>query len=518
MEGIDLLYSEKGDLENCKVAKKILHSRYNPRQEALRIFQQQDASSLQTKKRRIIILIGGALFYDVEALQTLYPGAKILAVYFQKKLCDMSRADISLYYDAGNVSLFLSTLRSSITFLSGSKNIEIKTLYWPAATRIWSTESQECAQQVKETLVLQISEQQTVRHFFSQWLRNACYHYLHINSYLEAQQTDCPVLIAAAGPSLNMYISELKREREKFLLVALASSLACLSSHGIVPDLVAHQDSSYYAQRHLYFYFNSRKSILCMPLNAGRVHGIAGITPLLVNTEQEMERLLSFTAGVKISPYATVLGTAIELASLLSSAPLYLLGADLSLDLRSSHCIPHCNTEQNRSSRTDTLPHILLRPYLAAEQCLDLQRYGAALRQSLALQSYAHWFRHWKSAVRHRIVQVLPAGEYSLLDMQSVSSLRFVPSSRSHKPLKFRTVKCENAHKRAAKLKKQLRLWRKLSLEPETGHIQGEISAVIRKIRAAIGQQNWNLLLRQIEHYPGNRSKLNVQAESRTKP
>ena len=379
---LDLLYSKEGEVESCKVNNQSLHSKYNPTQEALKVFTQQNIDIIKSQTR--IVLIGAGLFYDVQAIRRLSPSTKIIAIYFHKELMIHSQADIALYYNIHNTTQhnFSTTLKqalnTSFQALNNPSHTDINVCYWPTSMRIWQQHGKQCIKNVKEIVMLHNSEINTLRHFLPQWIRNACYHFLHLQSYLKIKVGTKPIVITAAGHSLNNFLSEIQNIREKICLVALSSSLNCLHSNAIVPDIVVHQDSSYYAQRQIHHYFNKNRSLLAMPLSAGRLHAVSEISPILINTNQEMEQLLSFNEGISIPAYATVLGTAIEMCGILSTNDIFLIGADMSIDCASSHCIPHSNIDIHKSHYTHSKEHMLLQDYLDSTHILEQKRFGVS--------------------------------------------------------------------------------------------------------------------------------------------
>ncbi len=515
---LDLLYSKEGEIESCKINNQSLHSKYAPHKEALRVFTKQNLDVVKTQTR--IVLIGAALHYDIQAIRTLSPSAKIIAVYFHKELAAHSNADIALYYDTNTTTqhAFLPQLKKaldqSFQLLSNPSHTDIAVCYWPTSMRIWQQHFQQCLHDVKETLLLHSSETNTIRHFLPQWIRNACYHFLHIQSYASITAETKPIVLVAAGHSLNAFLSKIQSIRKNICLVALSSSLHCLHSHGIIPDIVVHQDASYYAQRQLHYYFDKKASLLAMPLSAGRLHIASDIAPILINTHQEMEQLLSFNEGMSVPAYATVLGTAIDICSTLSSHELILVGADMSIDCASAHCIPHCNADVHSTHYTYSREHMLLQEYLQSHHTLSQKRFGYPLKQNNALKQYAQWFSRWKNNSKHRLLHILPEKESSLLGLHTASSfpqsLYTTTDSQKNKNLQVTyTSRNTTFTERVHILQKHIAQWEHASqhiqqttalLSPMKEFPSSSLQTLIKDITHYIGKERWDTLLTHIKH------------------
>ena len=63
-----------------------------------------------------------------------------------------------------------------------------------------------------------------------------------INSRSKTSLTNKPVILLAAGPSLQNNIEWIKKNQDKFLIVALSATLNTLEAEGIKPDIVTHID------------------------------------------------------------------------------------------------------------------------------------------------------------------------------------------------------------------------------------------------------------------------------------
>jgi len=70
------------------------------------------------------------------------------------------------------------------------------------------------------------------------------FHFLNmLVSYADTSLEKKPVLMLAAGPSLQANIEWIKENQEKFIIVALSSTLNILEKESIKPDIVTHMDA-----------------------------------------------------------------------------------------------------------------------------------------------------------------------------------------------------------------------------------------------------------------------------------
>ncbi len=253
-----LLYSQD-KLVSCKIDDRLLHSRHRGQEEALRIFNTQNENQTKDKndtEPSLVILLGASLHFDVDALRSLYPSASIIGIYFHKDLYDRSKADIPLFYDETSTDIFPRLLGRALRKSEAQSGIKVH--LWPVSTQIWKERTQGCLESMQQCIQLYLAEQKTQKTFLSQWLRNAFFHYLFLNSYQEIQQGSKPIVLASAGPTLNHFLPQLLQKRDTYYLVGVSSALRCLRDAGLDPDLVLHQDASYYARKLLFFAFNSK--------------------------------------------------------------------------------------------------------------------------------------------------------------------------------------------------------------------------------------------------------------------
>jgi len=153
---------------------------------------------------------------------------------------------------------------------------------------------------------------------------------------------DKPILLLAAGPSLQKNIAFVKANEKKFLIVALSSILNILEHEGIKPDIVTHMDGGESSLAH----FEKLNSLAFLEdttfLFSARIPEW-----VLENLNPEhiffYENGTSYKVGIGNLSAACVGSTTYLLLLALGVQELYLLGLDLALDGKTgaTHSIEH---------------------------------------------------------------------------------------------------------------------------------------------------------------------------------
>jgi hypothetical protein len=196
--------------------------------------------------------------------------------------------------------------------------------------------------------------------YFNKYLRpleylKEGYNFLNLrseNSPLKSKR----VLVLAAGPSLQKNLSWVKANRDKFITIALTSTLSTLEKEGIVPDIITHLDPFVDASlAHL-------NSIKDKRFFNESIYLIAGQTPLEVAKLFKKDRVFVYENGTEYKRRfetlaAPCVGSMSYLLSVvLGAKEIYLLGLDLALDQETglTHSSSHAHVESLDTSNVDT--------------------------------------------------------------------------------------------------------------------------------------------------------------------
>ena len=220
--------------------KYLLHSKFDPGKEALRVFSAFD------KKPQIIIIGGFGMGYHAEAALERFKGVKILVV----------EKDISVF----KLALTLRDLRDvianpDIEFIISengdeiipiltdlhTKNISIS-LHRPSYEMYPST-----YKNIKKLVNSFVNSREiniaTLSRFEKLWTKNLLNNAFYFTKYagvekLFSRYEGSPVFIVAAGPSLAKNIDELKKVGDKGIIIAVDTVFKRLVDEGVIPDIV----------------------------------------------------------------------------------------------------------------------------------------------------------------------------------------------------------------------------------------------------------------------------------------
>ena len=319
-----------------------LHSRYEPEREALRFAESRIGSSRPTH----VILLGPCLDYLTPALRTILPGARLVSLQYSPlfEAQAVGRPDACWSPDSPvGVAAFLDAALDEDA-ISG-----VAVLEWEPAARAFPEEARLAREAVSSSLDRLASSTATVKASGKRWIANACASFLLADHALEARPTEAPILVAAAGPSLRGSLLGIAGSQKSFITLAVSSALSACRSAGIEPDLVVSTDGGYWSRLHVYPMADSKGTgALAAPLSAlpsASIYGRAGMLFLDQGSFAESELLPGLAAGRRagfsLPPHGTVSGTAIQLASRLTTGPIIAAGLDLASYGEREHASPH---------------------------------------------------------------------------------------------------------------------------------------------------------------------------------
>jgi hypothetical protein len=320
----------------CSAGGSWLHSRYEPEKEARRFAELE----LGASKPSHVVLLGPCLDYLSAAVRSLLPGARILSIQYSAFFSSVreGKADAS-WYPGSETGLD--------AFLDGALDEDaisgVAVLEWEPASRAFPAEAAAARDAVKGSLDRLASSTATVKASGRRWIANACASYLLVERLLLPEASKRPILVAAAGPSLPESLASLKDIAGAFTLLCVSSALAACRAAGIEPDLAIATDGGFWSRLHLYPL--AAKSLpLAAPLTALPSSALYRETAILVLDQgsfAERALLPSLGASLALPPHGTVSGSAIVLASRLTSGPVVALGLDLASYGDLEHARPH---------------------------------------------------------------------------------------------------------------------------------------------------------------------------------
>jgi hypothetical protein len=392
-----------------------LHSLYNPELEAEKFIA---SLSLESRNYRCFILVEPGLGYMVPVLKKKFPAVPIVSLHCSAFFSSPDSAPYCRESGAVSWSPGPDSARTSLedfleSVLPDAVPDSIRLIEWRPAAAAYGREFVEILSRTVEVIRRRAANRATVRGFGRRWLRNSLRNLCLLRHPAAPWRTNRPVLVSAAGPGLEKelpVLAALAASPNPPFFMAVSSSVPCLVSAGIVPDLVVATDGGFWALLHLYeaVRFCGEKSF---PASRGKDFSGAGkaraawggtrfacalsaalpsqvgLYPALILADGSVwQRYLLGSLGLPFAAFpqrGTVSASALDLAFFLSSGPVYISGLDLCHADLVTHCRPYALDRlwDERASR------------LAPAYSGAFER-EAAIRRSQALSIYATWFKN----------------------------------------------------------------------------------------------------------------------------
>ena len=370
---LEILPSKQGIL-TAKDSGKLLHSLYNPIREA--------EQAARGAKSSISDCYGCAFFsfglgYAALSYAALFPNDTLILVendprYFFTAL---SLVDWSPIFSIKNCIIALGTgVDSVVSLIENTGGIKHTALLENPAQSAHSADYFSALRSLIERNRRKVEiNAYTLEKFSTLWLKNTCKNlkYLKYLDGISIFQDSCPpflpVVILAAGPTLEGILPHLAQIKKRAILVAVDTALrACLRS-GVEPDFVVLADPQYYAYRHIaglsspssilitesaaypaVYRFKCKKIVLC-----------ASLFPLGQYIESKIGSKGALVAGGSVST------TAWDFARFIGAKEIFCAGLDLGYPhfqthIRGSTFEENIHTKSGRLSPAEELGSSLL--------------------------------------------------------------------------------------------------------------------------------------------------------------
>lgn len=424
----------KGD--SLKINGRYLHSPYNPQEEARRIVR---GFPLGDKTLFLLFEPGGG--YMIPALAERVPRARFLVITPLDKLDrDLTAGyDIRQWTGKDDKDAFLWDN------IHGADRERLAYFPWPPSVRLLPDEAAEWTGRIKDFLIRLSANHANLRTFGKRNLRNGLINWLEGDPPRLPSIEGRKVLIIASGPSLNRTIKIIKGQYKGYVIIALPSSAAILSHHGIIPDLIFSTDSGYWATRHFEFFPPECPIGHSLTAACGR----SSKHSILFRERDWLNDLFLKKVGLPwLDTATTVAYSAIRFALAGGASSLTLAGLDLSMDDIKSHGSPHSFSSLLSISSKRFEPLQSLYFYRALEMGsvkVGRTRFGKSLN---------HFKRDLSGlATRVPLFRLCP-GTPSLEGWREVTQLSPGPES----PLKWRSLPWPDRRKRNERVREVIRL------------------------------------------------------------
>ncbi|KGE71369.1 6-hydroxymethylpterin diphosphokinase MptE-like protein [Spirochaeta lutea] len=348
-----LVQGKRGHLTVKSSKGRFLHSRVNPREEALSLATEQLSSS-QVREGGLVLLDTG-LPYLSTYLAEQFPATPQYIIHSDDRMAEFflhrnpELPPGSVHWHPGDTASLEDTLRPWMAsrYLRGVQLLQGRAVDDTAF-------AQESAQTVASTtagIFTQVHRETMTRGFFGVKklanLRKAV-ELLEsgggslVTGVTRADDEKVPVLVAS-GPSLGQAASYLCKYRETMMIYALPSAISFLHSISMEPDVILTTDPGYWAGEHLRQIPSHWKSRIIAPLTAelGRMPGMGMVHFLPVS--DPLTSLFLKPQGIRpgMRETGTVAAFALDLILEVHSKAVVIFGLDLSLYQLVGHITPH---------------------------------------------------------------------------------------------------------------------------------------------------------------------------------
>ncbi len=238
----------------AKIGGRYIHSNHNPVLEAERLVTKEMPEEMPA-----CIVEGFGLGYFVEAILNLRNVSHLVILepspgYFLKAL---EGRDFRSILQSPNVSLLIGGNSESIRhILPGLPRGNIQIFRHRALYELNTEYYRETDKIIHHFVSRREVNKATLKKFGRLWVRNL---FANLDILPEAMDVgtlsgifgNFPVLLLAAGPSLDEIIPKLKQLAKRFIIVAVDTSAGILINNGITPDFIVVVDPQYWNTRHL---------------------------------------------------------------------------------------------------------------------------------------------------------------------------------------------------------------------------------------------------------------------------
>ena len=249
-----IISNSRSGLPTAVTGKKFIHSNHEPVKEAEKL-----VLSAISAKSAACIIEGFGLGYYVEAVLKLKPGIPVVIVEpsAERFLKSLESRNLSNIFTSPSVSLLVANKSDSIRMLlPGLPKGNIELIKNRALCELDYEYYKEIDRIVHHFVSRKEVNTATLKKFGKLWVRNL------INNLNELPLANdvgnltglfgnFPVLLLAAGPSLDNVLPLMEELQKRFIIVAVDTSAAVLIERGFLPDFTVVVDPQYWNTRHL---------------------------------------------------------------------------------------------------------------------------------------------------------------------------------------------------------------------------------------------------------------------------
>lgn len=321
-----------------------LHSRYNAQYEA-RTWAESIRGEVTGHKHILIIGIGLGYFLeevlsitDAKDIYIYEPSPQVFKEWVNTRRVSDSLSDprIRAFAVGTNEILALQLAEEIASHLSGSFAFFSPPIYRSLYPELIDL----VGQKMKDRIIQQISNMQTLDHYQETWLANILYNLPHIllhptisdlNDLWKGQNVKA--IIVGSGPSLQKDIHYLKNLKSNCLIIAAGSSIQSMEHFGVYPHFVVSMDGSE-SNYEVFKNIDTSKVplVFCPPVYykitdyyEGEVYHCRFEDDSIIKHIADNDNLIP-----QFISTSTVTGTAMQIAAYMGITEIILMGQDLS--------------------------------------------------------------------------------------------------------------------------------------------------------------------------------------------
>jgi hypothetical protein len=349
-DDIEVLYS-KSNVPIIKYKDKLLHSRYNPIDEARRWVEAN--SEAIDNKRNGLIIIGLGLGYHIEEIIKRNENKDILII----------EPSLSIFKSACRIrdlTNIVSNKNITLSVGEDEKQIESKMLYFcsegliqsidlvslPSYESLFNRYFYKISKILKDTLNSKILNINTIIYFAKTWPTNFFKNLKYVVQSTEFSKlynkfSNKPGILISAGPSLNKNVNLLKEIKGKAFILCVDTALRVLYKEGIRPDAVIAVDGSDLNYKHLQGMDYDDIPLIYFPevnyniLKEHKGHKI--VTNVRTNMTEWIQQYLNADIGYIDYSGPSVSNIGFQVLKKIGCNPLILVGQDLAFTDNKSH-------------------------------------------------------------------------------------------------------------------------------------------------------------------------------------
>ncbi|MCR4790122.1 MAG: DUF115 domain-containing protein [Treponemataceae bacterium] len=377
---------------------KAFHSKYNPIREADGLVQSQECSDNDTT-----ILFSYGLAYAALEFAKFHPEKKLIIIESDLDFAFLPflTTDLSPLFSHKNlILLFGLSFEEIIGFMESQKIEKYHLIKNPSQTlhnQIYFDQLEELFKRNIEKIKI---NNNTLKKFGKLWIRNTCKNFSSMNeicgiSIFQDQFKDIPVLLVAAGPSLQSILPCIKEIQKKCLIVCVDTALKQLVRYGISPDFTVLMDSQYYNSRHLDF-IKETDSILITEISAyPSVFKTKWKKTLFCHSQYPLGKIIENEINLgDLGAGGSVATSAWDFARFIGSRKIYMTGLDLGFPKNQTHV--KGSTFENwalyHSNKLLPVDKKSVESIASADLILEKDYEGNELATDSRMKLYAWWF------------------------------------------------------------------------------------------------------------------------------